>query len=160
MKKFKLFSFLVMVAMLMALTSCVCTNRIVTTPIVPEITIMEKEVVLPAPAPTVTKIREPIMFDYDSSVISSLEMVKVNKVEKLMKEYPDTMVALIGYASSEGGFVYNMDLALARAEAVENALMLKGIESDRIHVNAKGETDIFGELLDLNRRVLVLDVGK
>ncbi len=161
MRSFKLCSILVAIVVMMAFTAC--NKRVVTTPVVepiPEITIMEKVVVLPDPPITVTKIRENIMFDYDSAVISTLEMVKVEKVEDLLNSYPDTMIILKGYASSEGGFKYNVKLSLKRAAAVKSALVGKNIAEDRINIVGIGSTKLFGDLLNLNRRVLILDVGK
>jgi len=161
MKSFKLCSILIVIAIMMAVTAC--NKRVVTTPVVdpiPEVIIMEKTVVLPEPPVTVTKIRENVMFDYDSSVISTLEIVKIEKVKDLLNSYPDTVIILKGYASSEGGFEYNVKLSLARAVAVKAALVERDIAEDRIDIVGIGSTKLFGELLNLNRRVLILDVGK
>jgi len=159
MKSFKLCSILIVVILMMTITSCVPYRKVVTTPVVPEITIMEKEVVLPEPLVTVVKIRENIMFDYDSDVIDSIQMVIVEEVANILSLYEDTMVVLKGYASSEGGFEYNKELALSRAKAVKAELLDRGIEEDRIDILGVGATKIFGDLLNLNRRVFILDVG-
>ena len=76
-----------------------------------------------------------------------------------MAEYPDTALILDGYASEEGASDYNLDLSQDRADSVKAALIEKGVDADRI-VNAvgQGEATVFGDLLKLNRRVMVLSV--
>ena len=106
----------------------------------------------------VVKIRQPIMFPFDSSEITDAEMVKVDTLANLLTENPDTNVVINGFASSEGPEDYNQSLSEERAVAVQSALIGKGIADDRIDVVGKGETGIFGELLKLNRRAIVLDV--
>jgi outer membrane protein OmpA-like peptidoglycan-associated protein len=151
-------SFLVVVIVMMAITSCIPYRRIVTTPVVPEITIMEKVIVMPEPAVTVVKIKENIMFDYDSFEIKDSETVKINAIKNLLIKYPDTNIVLRGYASTEGKMDYNWILSDSRARSVADALVEKGIKAKRISLDIGGETSSFGDLLDLNRRVLILDI--
>ena len=106
----------------------------------------------------VVKIKQPIMFPFDSSEIKPAEMEKVDTLANILAENPDTNVVINGYASTEGPESYNMFLSQERAIAVQSALIEKGVAEDRINVVGKGETGIFGELLKLNRRAIVLDV--
>ena len=107
------------------------------------------------PAAKVIKIREPIMFPFDSDEIPDDEWEKIHSIAGVLIENSDIMIVINGFASSED---YNMDLSGRRAEAVKDALIYKGIEENRIETAAKGETGLFGELLNLNRRAIVLDV--
>jgi len=159
MKSFKLCSFLVAVIVMMTITSCIPYRKVVTTPVVPEITIMEKVVVLPEPPVTVVKIRENIMFEYDSAVVEESEMDKIEAVDYLLTNYPDTVIVLKGYASSEGPVDYNLDLSKNRALAVKAILVEKGIDEDRIKILGEGITKLFGNLFNLNRRVIILDIN-
>lgn len=157
MKKTGLVYVLIMAMAMMLMVSCSHRN-VVTTPVF-KMAIAEIEVEAPKPA-TVTDIRENIMFKYDSSVIEKLEMEKVEAIAGLMAKYFDTTLALKGYASSEGEADYNGKLSLERAEAVKSELLSMGVAEDRILVLGHGETNIFGKLLDLNRRVLVLSMDE
>ena len=117
----------------------------------------------PAAAPVViekkvVKVRQPIMFPFDSSEITAEEMAKVDALANILTENSDTNVVINGYASSEGPESYNMFLSQERAIAVQSALIEKGIDDSRIDIVGKGETSIFGELLKLNRTAIVLDV--
>ena len=103
-------------------------------------------------------VRHPILFPFDSSVITADEMISINSLAETLKEYPDTNVVINGWASTEGATLYNSKLSGQRAIAVKSALLAKGIAEDRINTVAKGETGIFSDLLKLNRRAIVIDV--
>ena len=159
MKKINFIYVLILAMVTMLAFSCTPYRKVVTTPVVPEITIVEKEVIVIEPE-TVVQIKENIMFDYDSSVIDTIQMDKVDIIVGLMKLYPDTLIVLKGYASSEGDFEYNVKLSLARAVSVKTELMNQNIEEERIDIIGIGATSLFGELLDLNRRVLILNISE
>ena len=159
MKKINFIYVLILAMVTMLAFSCTPYRKVVTTPVVPEITIVEKEVIVIEPE-TVVQIKENIMFDYDSSIIDTIQMDKVDIIVGLMKLYPDTLIVLKGYASSEGDFEYNVKLSLARAVSVKTELMNQNIEEERIDIIGIGATSLFGELLDLNRRVLILNISE
>ncbi len=116
------------------------------------------EIVIPEKVHTV-KIKEAVMFDFDKSVIRDDQTFKIDKVAEAMAKYPDTVLIIDGFASSEGPENYNLTLSTKRAVAVKAALIEKGVAEDRIKaVTGRGETGIFGELFNLNRRVLVLSI--
>ena len=96
-----------------------------------------------------------IMFPYDSNEITAAEQVNVDKLENLMKEYPNTKINIDGYASLEGTIAYNLALSLRRANAVKDSLVGSGISAERITVSSKGEVDLFGALLPPNRRAVI-----
>lgn len=99
------------------------------------------------------------MFDFDKSDIRADQEIILDKVDILMDTYPDTDLVINGYASTEGSEEYNLGLSQRRANAVKDALIKRGIPADRIKkVTGKGEVGIFGEILKLNRRAVILDV--
>jgi len=110
------------------------------------------------PTVPVIKIKEVVMFDWDSNDITPEGDVLLNKVAKIMKDNPEINLALTGYASVEGSTVYNQGLSQRRVDAVYVTLMQKGIKGNRMTTVAKGETDFFGDPLNANRRVMVLSV--
>jgi outer membrane protein OmpA-like peptidoglycan-associated protein len=116
---------------------------------------VEKVATVQAP---VIKIKEVIFFDWDSNIVKPEGQVILDKVAKLMKENPDIQLQLKGYASEEGASTYNMGLSRRRVDAVKVELMMRGVKGTRMSTEAKGETTAFGDLLNLNRRTVILSV--
>ena len=153
---------LVILAIAFMFSSCTATHKIIQTApceaisiekVAPIITL----VTIPTPV-TITKIHESIMFPFDSSIIVIDEMIKINKIVDMLKEYSDTIVVVTSYASIEGPEYYNILLSNARAESVKSELIAKGIDANRIDTMGRGETTLFGDLLKLNRRAVVVNV--
>jgi len=106
----------------------------------------------------VIKIKEVVMFDWDSNAITDEGQEIIDKVAKIMNENPDINLHLEGYASTEGTEMYNQKLSQRRIDAVKVSLMVLGVKSERMESSANGETSLFGDLLDLNRRTMILSV--
>ena len=111
--------------------------------------------------PQVVKIREKVLFDFDSYKLDAEASDIVNKVADLMNQYPDTLLALEGHTDKYGSNNYNQILSENRADAVEDALIKCGIDSGRIvSVEGFGKTKLIPNLTNReNRRVLILSVG-
>ena len=116
----------------------------------------EPEVVapVPAPAPVVEEKVEPMKIDVffviNSSRVRKDEMAKVNELVEYMKAHPETKVTVTGYADKGTGTArYNMKISRMRAESVADALRAAGIATDRIVVDAKGDTE---QPFDVNNR--------
>ena len=107
------------------------------------------------------KLSEIVIFDYDSSVIRKDQGPVIKDIAKYTEDYPETLLVIKGYASEEGPESYNLKLSERRANSVKDALMEEGVEPTKIKsVTGEGETTMFGELLDTNRRVIVVTVGE
>ena len=119
------------------------------------------------PAPPVVEIvkvaaiYEAIMFPFDSTEIIMDEQAKLVKIADMLKEYPDTVVIIEGFASKEGTDEYNLILSTNRAEAVQAELLQMGVDADSIMaVEGQGETEDFDfTSLAPNRRVVVVTVN-
>lgn len=111
--------------------------------------------------PKTVKIRDKVLFDFDSYKLDGEAMAIVQKVSSLMAKYPDTVLALEGYTDKYGPENYNMDLSLKRANAVKDALINSGVQSERIvKVEGFGKTKLIPNLTNReNRRVLILSIG-
>ncbi len=98
----------------------------------------------PAPAPVVKKVEpmtQNIFFLINSARIREEEMAKVNALVEYMKANPETNVTVTGYADKDTGTPsYNMELSQRRADAVKAALLVSGIDSNRILEEAEGDT--------------------
>ena len=111
--------------------------------------------------PEVTKIREKVLFAFDSFKLDAEASDIVQKVVALMAKYPDTELALEGHTDKYGPEDYNNVLSLNRATAVEAALIAGGVEEDRIvKISGFGKSQLIPNLTNReNRRVLILSFG-
>jgi len=110
--------------------------------------------------PTTVRIKDKVLFAFDSFKLDAEADATVEKVADLMKKYPDTLLALEGHTDKYGSAEYNQSLSENRANAVKAALVDEGISGDRI-ASAKGfgKTQLIPNLTNReNRRVLILSV--
>lgn len=70
--------------------------------------------------------RDKMMFASNSSVLQSRAKTKVQKVGKLLANYPQTIVGVAGFTDSDGSFSYNQKLSQRRATNVGNLLAING----------------------------------
>ena len=112
--------------------------------------------------PMLTKIREKVLFDFDSYKLDAEAESTVEKVAELMAEYPDTMLALQGHTDHYGSDDYNHTLSANRAITVARALVDEGVPGANIvQVEGFGKTQLIPNLTNReNRRVLILSVGE
>ncbi|NYT24014.1 OmpA family protein [Alcaligenaceae bacterium] len=120
----------------------------------------------PVVAPTATKVvlNADTFFDFDKDTLKPegrqvLDQV-AGQVETLNLE---TLIA-VGHTDSIGSEQYNQGLSERRANSVKNYLVSKGIASDRIYTEGKGETSPIAsnatrEGRAQNRRVEIEIVG-
>lgn len=108
----------------------------------------------------IIKITEVIMFDLDAYNIRGDQLDLIAGIAETMIANPDIVLVIDGYASEEGETNYNLKLSQNRANAVKSMLMLNQVPEKSIKsAIGKGETNIYGEILDSNRRVMVLSIN-
>jgi len=150
---------IVLLLALFVVTACASTRPENKSMYVATLPLEECERAIETPAPKVVKIEQAIFFDWDKSEIREDQVASLDSLANMLKEYPDTLIVINGYASKEGPSDYNVVLSQARADSVKDALIERGIDADRIEtVVGNGATSIFGELLQLNRKVVVLSI--
>jgi outer membrane protein OmpA-like peptidoglycan-associated protein len=111
--------------------------------------------------PNVVKIRQKVLFDFDSYKLDAVAESTVEAVAILMKEHPDTLLILEGHTDKYGTNEYNDYLSLNRSEAVKAVLVDEGIDEDRINVVGYGKTRLIMDLSNReNRRVLILSIDE
>jgi len=122
---------------------------------------LPKPVAAAVKAPTAIKIKEKVLFDFDSYALDTEAGIIVEKVANLMAKYPDTIIVLKGHTDKHGPTNYNQTLSENRANAVKNALVDNGVGPIRIaKVEGFGKTQLIPNLTDReNRRVLILSFG-
>jgi len=79
-------------------------------------------------------ILENIYFDFDKAELKPESFPELDKLIKFLLENPELKIEIRGHTDNIGTKEYNLQLSLARAEAVANYLIGKGIDRKRIEV--------------------------
>ena len=128
----------------------------------------------PAPAPVAVVPAAPVQekvtfaadafFDFDKSVLKPEAQAKLADLVDKTKAVNLEVIIAVGHTDSVGTGTYNQKLSVARAEAVKNFLVSKGVERNRVYTEGKGLTQPVAdnktsEGRAKNRRVEVEVVG-
>jgi outer membrane protein OmpA-like peptidoglycan-associated protein len=79
-----------------------------------------------------------VLFDFGQASLKPGGMQTVNQLGDFLNEYPERHILIEGFTDSIGSEEFNQVLSGKRAESVKNALMGKGVASDRIRVRGYG----------------------
>ena len=91
---------------------------------------------------TITVEADPL-FDFDQYVIRPESRKKLDDLVQQLKGVLYGEVISVGFADPIGTHTYNQDLSRRRAAAVEQYLLSKGIPSDKVRIEARGDTEEF-----------------
>ena len=95
---------------------------------------------------------ENIYYDLDKSEIRADARKELDsRVIPLLKKYGDVQIELRSHTDSRANEVYNLKLSEARAKAVVNYLIKKGISPDRLVARGYGESELVNECDDLTK---------
>jgi len=67
-----------------------------------------------------------VLFDYDKATLKPEAEQALKKVAVVLSQFPESEVTVEGYTDSKGSKPFNMQLALARAQAVKDWLVKNG----------------------------------
>src|SRR5687767_9594810 len=87
----------------------------------------------------VVDFSEKILFGYDRSDLTGTAEGNLDKLVKVLTDYPDTNIEIQGHTDSRGSDDYNMGLSERRAAAVSQYLRNKGVASSRVTTKGYGE---------------------
>ena len=83
-------------------------------------------------------------FPNDATILESW-LPQLDTIANYLKENERKGVLLTGYSDNQGTEAYCVGLSRQRATEIKKALMMRGIEKDRIEVEAKGDADPIGD---------------
>lgn len=78
-------------------------------------------------------------FDFDKSVVKPADQAKLADLVDKSKAIALEVMVVTGHTDSVGSDAYNQKLSIARADAVKNFLVGKGVEKNRVYTEGKGE---------------------
>ena len=80
-----------------------------------------------------------VLFDYDSSELSSEAKLTLDKQSRFLRVNSDLTFTIEGHCDERGTREYNLALGEKRATAVRDYLVIEGINPDRIRVISYGK---------------------
>lgn len=89
--------------------------------------------------PAIDISRKVVYFDFDSSAIKAADLETISAHARHLARNPSTRVRLAGHADERGTREYNVALGERRANAVRDALLLRGASARQISVVSYGE---------------------
>ena len=95
-------------------------------------------------------------FDFNSFALKPGAYVEIDRVAKVLNDYPQTRIQVAGHTDSRGSESYNMQLSQKRADAVKNALVQRGVNPQRIQTIGYGESMPISSSDAANRRVEIV----
>lgn len=106
----------------------------------PEYNTLTKNIVLDRVRAGSKIVLNNIFFDSNKSTLRKESGIEIEKLVVLLNEYPAIKVEVDGHTDNKGQDAVNMKLSQARAEAVVNAIVQKGIQRTRLIAKGFGKT--------------------
>jgi basic membrane protein A len=97
----------------------------------------------------------PLIFASGQTELNALQERILDSAAEAIEAYPGPVVTVVGYTDSAGSEEGNIEVSLIRANNVTDYLVGQGIDSERLLVEARGESASSGssEVAGLERRV-------
>jgi outer membrane protein OmpA-like peptidoglycan-associated protein len=80
-----------------------------------------------------------VPFDHNKHSLSLGAILEAERIADLMTRYPESTAKIIGHADETGAADYNMMISHQRAETVLGYLEIRGVDTERITLEARGE---------------------
>lgn len=99
----------------------------------------------PPPAPVVPAVEKvtfaaDAFFDFDKSVLKPEGRAKIEDLVSKLQGVNLEVIIAVGHTDATGASAYNQRLSVARANAVKEFLVSKGVERNRVYTEGKGES--------------------
>lgn len=89
-----------------------------------------------------------IYYDFDKCNIKPRAAEELNRLVKLMNDYPDMIIELSSHTDCRGSAQYNRSLSQCRADSAVAYILDKGISKKRIEAKGYGESKLINECAD------------
>ncbi|MFT6844863.1 MAG: outer membrane protein OmpA-like peptidoglycan-associated protein [Flavobacteriales bacterium] len=93
-------------------------------------------------------VMEEVYFAYNSAKIDEKNSHDLLKLWNTLKEYENINITITGHTDSRGRDTYNQSLSERRAKSVNNWLIKKGVDTNRLSFEGKGETELVNKCKD------------
>ncbi|MFW1392069.1 OmpA family protein [Vibrio parahaemolyticus] len=112
-----------------------------TAPVIPEKQPEPTPPLVTKPRPGLRRVafHSETLFGFDSADVTASP--ELNHLTQQLHQYPDAPVSIIGHTDSTGAANYNQRLSERRAQAVADYIIDQGVESKRITVEGRGESE-------------------
>lgn len=80
-----------------------------------------------------------VSFDFDSAMIKPSFEPTLEKLAEVLGKYEESDAVIVGHTDAVGSEDYNQRLSVRRAEAVETALIDRGVAAARLDAQGRGE---------------------
>jgi outer membrane protein OmpA-like peptidoglycan-associated protein len=80
-----------------------------------------------------------VLFDTGRATLKPGATRDIDRLAQALKDNPNTRVKIEGFTDSVGSESYNQELSERRAQAVANALQMRGVPLDRVQVEGLGK---------------------
>lgn len=94
----------------------------------------------PKPAGAKVTLDADTLFDFNKADLRPAGKLSLDEFLEKMKGIDPEVIIAVGHADRFGSDSYNQALSERRAAAVKTYLVSKGVESNRVHTEGKGET--------------------
>jgi len=106
----------------------------------PEYSELVKDIVLEKVKAGAKIVLNNIFFDSNKAILRKESNLEIEKVIKLMQDYPEVKIEVSGHTDSKGNDAANLTLSQLRSQAVVAALAKKGISAKRLVAKGYGES--------------------
>jgi outer membrane protein OmpA-like peptidoglycan-associated protein len=107
--------------------------------VIPEAGLKQNFFLAPVEAEKAIVLRN-IYFDYDKATLRPESIEELERVVRFLQENPTLRVEISGHTDSDGSEMYNLRLSQARAQAVVDYLVSRGISPSRLVAKGYGES--------------------
>ncbi len=106
----------------------------------PEYSAITKDIVLEKVKVGAKIVLNNIFFDSNKSLLRKESDLEIEKLVKLMKDYPDLTIEVAGHTDSKGNDAINLKLSQTRSQAVVAAVIKKGVNPKQLVAKGYGKT--------------------
>ncbi|MCL2029440.1 MAG: OmpA family protein [Deltaproteobacteria bacterium] len=100
--------------------------------------------------------RSDLFFDFDRADLKPGASQELDRVAKVLTDFPETAIRVEGHTDAKGSVEYNQALSERRALSVKDALIQRNVAPQRIQAVGYGKSQIISSSDAVNRRVVIV----